>query len=155
MRGDQANLYDDEGWRYGIRFSDGSVSNTWNGSTQRQRATEFLAYCRERWPRDAPKLSLVRKRHGATGWVAAPMGFVCPVCFAESWHPKDLEHGWCGRCYAYTGMPGALGDLIRQQVRDRLAGCICKMLPASPAHALDGQHHPACPLFEEADIRAQ
>lgn len=26
----------------------------------------------------------------------------CPQCGRTSWHPKDVEHGWCGNCYAFT-----------------------------------------------------
>jgi hypothetical protein len=26
----------------------------------------------------------------------------CPVCEMTSYHPKDIEMGWCGNCHAYT-----------------------------------------------------
>lgn len=26
----------------------------------------------------------------------------CPVCNKISYHPKDIEHGWCSNCHAYT-----------------------------------------------------
>lgn len=29
--------------------------------------------------------------------------FVCPRCGAVSWHPQDLEHGYCGACHDFTG----------------------------------------------------
>lgn len=29
--------------------------------------------------------------------------FLCPVCGRSSSHPKDVEYGYCGSCYAYTG----------------------------------------------------
>jgi len=29
----------------------------------------------------------------------------CPVCGMTSHHPKDIEHGWCGRCHDYTANP--------------------------------------------------
>jgi hypothetical protein len=32
---------------------------------------------------------------------AAP--FVCPRCGAASYHPKDEEHGYCGRCHQFVG----------------------------------------------------
>lgn len=56
------NLFDAEGFRYGIRFHDGSVSDTFNGSTQRQRATEALAELRKKYPTD--NIRLVRRRPG-------------------------------------------------------------------------------------------
>lgn len=34
-----------------------------------------------------------------------PPPFVCPVCAAVSHHPADREHGYCGRCHAFTGNP--------------------------------------------------
>ncbi|MEV5451306.1 hypothetical protein [Streptomyces sp. NPDC052535] len=30
---------------------------------------------------------------------------VCPECGAQSWHPKDVEEGYCGRCHWWTGDP--------------------------------------------------
>ena len=35
------------------------------------------------------------------------MSFTCPRCGAESHHPKDEEHGYCGRCHDFTGHPTA------------------------------------------------
>lgn len=32
-----------------------------------------------------------------------PPSFTCPVCGATSYHPQDVEHGYCGRCHDYTG----------------------------------------------------
>jgi hypothetical protein len=29
----------------------------------------------------------------------------CPVCKMTSYHPKDIEHGFCGNCHEYTGTP--------------------------------------------------
>ena len=29
--------------------------------------------------------------------------FTCPRCGATSYHPKDIEFGYCGRCHDYTG----------------------------------------------------
>jgi hypothetical protein len=43
--------FDREGWRYGVRFHDGSVKSSWNGPTQRQRAEAFAAECRA-WVRE-------------------------------------------------------------------------------------------------------
>lgn len=30
---------------------------------------------------------------------------MCPECGAQSWHPKDVEEGYCGRCHWWTGDP--------------------------------------------------
>jgi hypothetical protein len=29
--------------------------------------------------------------------------FTCPDCGAISWNRNDVEHGYCGRCHAFTG----------------------------------------------------
>ena len=29
----------------------------------------------------------------------------CPVCGMTSYHPKDIEHGFCGNCHDYTANP--------------------------------------------------
>ncbi len=29
--------------------------------------------------------------------------FACPRCGAVSYNPNDIEHGYCGRCHAFTG----------------------------------------------------
>lgn len=34
-----------------------------------------------------------------------PMTFTCPQCEAVSHHPKDEQHGYCGRCHTFTGLP--------------------------------------------------
>ncbi len=73
--------------------------------------------------------------------------FTCPVCEAVSYHPKDKEYGYCGACHDFTGLPGHLGEMIRQAVRDRQRGCTCRELPADPEFA--HTHHPQCPLFQE------
>lgn len=31
--------------------------------------------------------------------------FICPRCGLVSWHPKDLEEGYCGRCHDWTAPP--------------------------------------------------
>jgi hypothetical protein len=31
--------------------------------------------------------------------------FTCPVCCLTSYHPEDVEHGYCGSCHAYTAEP--------------------------------------------------
>lgn len=29
--------------------------------------------------------------------------FQCPRCHSVSYHPKDIQHGYCGRCHDFTG----------------------------------------------------
>jgi len=36
--------------------------------------------------------------------VNAP-AFTCPCCAAVSYHPRDFEQGYCGRCHWWTGDP--------------------------------------------------
>ena len=31
--------------------------------------------------------------------------FTCPVCARKSYHPTDVEDGWCGACHGVTGHP--------------------------------------------------
>jgi hypothetical protein len=33
----------------------------------------------------------------------------CPVCGRTSWHPTDVEEGWCGACHGATGHPAPPG----------------------------------------------
>jgi ribosomal protein S27AE len=28
--------------------------------------------------------------------------YKCPICGMISYHPRDIEHGYCGRCHAFT-----------------------------------------------------
>jgi hypothetical protein len=28
--------------------------------------------------------------------------FTCPKCGMTSYHPKDVEHGYCGNCHDWT-----------------------------------------------------
>ena len=32
-----------------------------------------------------------------------PPTFTCPRCGMRSYHPKDIEHGYCGECHDFTG----------------------------------------------------
>lgn len=32
-----------------------------------------------------------------------PESFTCPRCGAASYHPQDVEHGYCARCHDFTG----------------------------------------------------
>lgn len=50
-------------------------------------------------------------RWAAIDWIAIWNGdimkkqaeaFTCPRCYAVSYHPKDKEHGYCGRCHQFV-----------------------------------------------------
>lgn len=34
-----------------------------------------------------------------------PESITCPVCGMRSWHPMDVQEGYCGACHAFTGRP--------------------------------------------------
>lgn len=34
----------------------------------------------------------------------------CPVCGMTSYHPKDVEYGYCGNCHDYTSPPEGNND---------------------------------------------
>lgn len=74
---------DDDGYQWGVRWTDGSVTCKWNGATQQARATEFLTQVRIDFPGDGPHLRLVR-RIGNGPWEEAPdLGIgpgVCILC---------------------------------------------------------------------------
>jgi ribosomal protein S27AE len=36
--------------------------------------------------------------------------FACPFCGSVSAHPQDIEHGYCGRCHAFTGESASEGE---------------------------------------------
>lgn len=33
------------------------------------------------------------------------MSITCPICGRTSWHPTDVEEGWCGACHGATSLP--------------------------------------------------
>lgn len=33
------------------------------------------------------------------------LSITCPRCGATSYHPKDVEYGYCGRCHWWTSDP--------------------------------------------------
>lgn len=35
---------------------------------------------------------------------AFPESFTCPRCGAQSYHPVDIQEGYCGRCRDWTGV---------------------------------------------------
>ena len=66
-----------DGYRYGVMFNDGSVSEIWNGRTQRERATEEVARLAAEHSRD--HITLARMRPG------------------EAWARTDTDGGpWAG-----------------------------------------------------------
>lgn len=54
--------FDDDGWQYGIRFGDGSIKDSFNGSTQRQRAKDEVNLMNAMYAPD--RHVLVRRRRG-------------------------------------------------------------------------------------------
>jgi hypothetical protein len=40
--------------------------------------------------------------------VSYPPSFTCTLCWRTSFHPKDVEHGFCGHCHNYT--PGVIAE---------------------------------------------
>jgi len=63
-RGD--SRYTPDGYRYGVRFSDGSVRAIWNGKTQRERAEEEAARLAVAYAPD--RYELVRQHWSEEGW---------------------------------------------------------------------------------------
>lgn len=35
----------------------------------------------------------------------ASVSITCPECLRKSYHPKDIEEGYCGFCHAWTSDP--------------------------------------------------
>jgi hypothetical protein len=65
-------------------------------------------------------------RRGALSTGMFEMPFTCPRCGAVSHHPKDEEHGYCGRCHQFVeDMVNAVARTIfdiGKEARDR--GCL-------------------------------
>ena len=57
-----ANYLAPDGYRYGVMFNDGSVSERWNGKTQREQAEHEARQCNQLFPRD--NITLARRRPG-------------------------------------------------------------------------------------------
>lgn len=66
-----------------------------NGSTGEKAVAEIVAELRG----TIAQLTALRAALVEVG------GFCCPRCTAISFHPKDVEHGYCGRCHDWTGEP--------------------------------------------------
>lgn len=65
VREDRAQLLAPDGYRYGVQFTDGTVTDRWMGPTQRQRAFEFIEAKRIQQEAEAGRhddLRLVRRR---------------------------------------------------------------------------------------------
>ena len=63
---ESANLYAPDGYRYGVRYHDGSIATLFTGSTQRRRAEEKAQDVRHRFPGD--EISVVRRARGSSIW---------------------------------------------------------------------------------------
>jgi hypothetical protein len=45
----------------------------------------------------------IRRAVAMIAATAAPTpSITCPRCGMTSYHPQDIEHGWCGNCNDYT-----------------------------------------------------
>ena len=59
----------------------------------------------------------------------------CPRCHRTSYHPKDIEQGYCGACHDWTSTPAMKhklkGDTLYTTDAGIVAECICgwKSLP--------------------------
>lgn len=47
----------------------------------------------------------------------------CPICHLTSYHPKDIEQGYCGHCHDWTGKPTLHHMLKENAVVVRKGGC--------------------------------
>lgn len=89
----------------------------------------------------------------------------CPTCGMTSYHPVDIEQGYCGNCHAWTGgkMNDDKTDIVRR-VRESVplmvvgplvtAGCDCPEIPVNYWRLPDGEwrnHGPVDPEMAEAD----
>jgi len=63
-RGD--SRYGPDGYRYGVRFSDGSIRCIWNGRTQAERATEEAARLGVEYPTEV--FVVVRQHWSGGDW---------------------------------------------------------------------------------------
>lgn len=68
-----SNLYALDGFQYGVRYGDGSISLTYRGSTQLQRCVERVARLKALYPRDT--FHVVRRARGTTDWIT--LGETC------------------------------------------------------------------------------
>jgi len=146
MRKQPANFYAPDGYRYGVRFRDGSVADWWNGRTQLQRARE----ARDRWVRRAltgqfARLYrsgdhlVVRQAQGSAVWevvcdYAEPGQARCPAwrcdCFYDAYpgdpfgvHPEAFVVTWPVHEHPCP-TPGCPGDgRYAAPGRGHLAGC--------------------------------
>jgi hypothetical protein len=90
------------------------------------------------------------------------MPFTCPRCGAVSHHPKDEEHGYCGRCHEFTGAAPLIIPLGDMTVVGFWPGKMMKALAVIAAHlhpaydasegALPGNSKESC-LFSSLAVR--
>ena len=53
----------------------------------------------------------------------------CPRCGMTSYHPKDIENGFCGNCHDFTSAPDASGGRVIAEQPTRLADVIAERAP--------------------------
>lgn len=85
--GEQENTYAPDGYQYGVMHNDGSVTKTWTGRTQRERAYEAATEWAARFSPD--HITLARRRPGGEwerveegeGMLESMVaGTQCPAC---------------------------------------------------------------------------
>lgn len=95
-----------------------SLPREWRGAAHRQRVLwrgRVADQTLWRWVLEvppAPRSVLIRFPQPMEADVdlriyRPPSVFTCPECGRISHHPEDLEHGFCGACHAWTGIPAA------------------------------------------------
>lgn len=53
----------------------------------------------------------------------ASASITCPECLRTSYHPKDIDEGYCGFCHAWTSDPaGIVMQLLLDEPEDQSAG---------------------------------
>lgn len=68
------------------------------------------------------------------------VSITCPVCGMRSFHPMDVQEGYCGRCHAYTGLGSSSREFCGQ--------CLgCGQPTRNGKHTLSDTY--ACPRYPE------
>jgi hypothetical protein len=77
-----------------------------------------------------------------------PESFTCPRCERTSYHPKDVEHGYCGACHAHTGADEVIVmyDVPVEVYVDKARGVVTRVVIADEATALRDTSMPVVDL---------
>ncbi len=58
----------------------------------------------------------------------------CPICGLTSYHPKDIEHGFCGNCHLFRD-DISVDELVADEFKVKggpLDGLVLKKIPENP-----------------------